>query len=120
MIGHLWQPIKIHLVDSSDDLFVFAFSCLVQVMMKSLFIAVFLLATLGFVASSELSCPKVFDGLTNGHFDLATQFSVSEISANWVPLANTPILGYEWAIISEDKINNLSRSFFVRLFFSVF
>jgi len=78
-------------------------------MMKSLFIAVFLLATLGFVASSELSCPKVFDGLTNGHFDLATQFSVSEISANWVPLANTPILGYEWAIISEDKINNLSQ-----------
>jgi len=77
--------------------------------MKSLFIAVFLLATLGF-AASELACPKVFDGLTNGHFDLATQFSVSEISANWVPIADTPIIGYEWAIISEAKVNkNLSQ-----------
>mmetsp|Transcript_6725 Transcript_6725/g.10340 ORF Transcript_6725/g.10340 Transcript_6725/m.10340 type:complete len:314 (+) Transcript_6725:24-965(+) len=67
-----------------------------------LFTTVFLFAILG-IASCELSCPKVFDGLTNGHFDLATQFSVSEISANWVGLSNTEILGYEWAIISEDK-----------------
>jgi len=67
-----------------------------------IFIFVFVLFSSVF---AELSCPRVYDGLTNGHFDLATQFSVSQISGNWVGLSNNEILGYEWAIISEDKVN---------------
>merc|ERR1712130_667616 len=50
------------------------------------------------------ACPRVYDGLTNAHFDLSTQFSVSEISGNWAGLSRAEVLGYEWAIISEDKV----------------
>lgn len=75
------------------------------------FLFVVLLSVIG-LASSELSCPKVFDGLTNGHFDLATQFSVSEISANWVGLSSNQVLGYEWAIVSDTKVTKASGLFF--------
>lgn len=71
--------------------------------MKAILFVV-LLSVIG-LGYSELSCPKVFDGLTNGHFDLATQFSVSEISANWVGLSSNQILGYDWAIVSDAKVN---------------
>jgi len=74
--------------------------------MKAILFVV-LLSVIG-LASSELSCPRVFDGLTNGHFDLATQFSVSEISANWAGLAPNQVLGYEWAIVSDAKVNKAS------------
>jgi len=67
--------------------------------------AIVLFCILGFVLA-EQSCPKVFDGLTNGNFDLASQFSTKEISANWAGLSRKEVLAYEWGIVSEDKLNN--------------
>ena len=55
-------------------------------------------------AEESPRCPRVFDGLTNGHFDLSTQFSTSEISGNWVGLPRSEVLSYEWAVVSQEKI----------------
>mmetsp|Transcript_72296 Transcript_72296/g.100440 ORF Transcript_72296/g.100440 Transcript_72296/m.100440 type:complete len:344 (+) Transcript_72296:145-1176(+) len=53
-------------------------------------------------AAVEPRCPTVYDGLTNGVFDMSTQFSTSSLSANWFGLENSEVLGYEYAIISES------------------
>ena len=64
-----------------------------------LFVVVVLL---GFVfAGNSDRCPSVFDGLTNGHFDMSTQFSTSSLSANWNGLSSNEVLFYECAVISE-------------------
>lgn len=77
---------------------------------RHFFVFVALFACVAFVTAnnSQLECPTVFDGLTNGHFDLSTQFSTSALSANWVGLGSSQILSYEWAIISEAKLNKAS------------
>merc|ERR1712137_674607 len=54
-------------------------------------------------AHSNVSCGKVFDGLTNAHHDLQQQTSLSTIGANWIDFGPS-ILFYEWAIIS-DRFN---------------
>jgi len=57
---------------------------------------------LGFVfAGASDRCPTVYDGLTNGHFDLSTQFSTTVLSANWNGLSSNEVLFYECAVISE-------------------
>lgn len=76
--------------------------------------ALFIILFLGLVyAESDsihsLKCPTVFDGLTNGAFDLSTQFSKNTISANWVGLNPKEVIGYEWAIISDQKAAKLSN-----------
>jgi len=73
--------------------------------------AIFIILFLGLVyADSEAisKCPTVFDGLTNGAFDLSTQFSRNTISSNWVGLNSGDIIGYEYAIISDKKAAKLS------------
>ena len=73
--------------------------------------AIFIILFLGLVyAESEAipNCPTVFDGLTNGVFDLSTQFSRNTISSNWVGLTSSDVIGYEWAIISDKKAAKLS------------
>lgn len=61
-----------------------------------------------FASAADLSCPTVLDGLTNGHFDLSTQFSTTSLSANWYGLSSDQVIGYEWAVVSA---NRLSRRF---------
>ena len=61
-----------------------------------------------FASAADLSCPTVLDGLTNGHFDLSTQFSTTSLSANWYGLSTDQVIGYEWAVVSA---NRLSRKF---------
>lgn len=73
---------------------------------------VFIVLFLGLVYASSDSvtnCPQVFDGLTNGLFDLSTQFSRDTISSNWVGLSSSDIIGYEYAVISEKKAAKLSE-----------
>jgi hypothetical protein len=53
-------------------------------------------------------CPTVFDGHTHTLYDLSTQFSQNTISANWVGLNPSEVIGYEWAIISDKKAAKLS------------
>jgi len=73
------------------------------VMQAPSFVLLALVLCLAGVYASD-ACPRVYDGLTNAHFDLSTQFSVSEISGNWAGLSRAEVLGYEWAIISESKV----------------
>jgi len=65
---------------------------------------------LGFVYanSDAIRCPSVFDGLTNGQFDMSTQFSLNTLSSNWVGLESDDVIGYEWAVVSESKAAKLS------------
>jgi len=70
--------------------------------MRPLFVFVVLLG-LAF-ATEDLKCPRVYDGLTNGHFDLSTQFSSNSMSANWVGLSSDEVLTYDCAIISESSL----------------
>jgi len=58
-------------------------------------------------------CPKIMDGLTNGRFDLKTQFSSNSISANWNKIDG--VIKYEWAIVSKSfydlsNLNNCRKS----------
>lgn len=57
-----------------------------------------------FAIATSPTCPTVLDGLTNGHFDLSTQFSTNTLSANWYGLPNDQVISYEWAIISAGKL----------------
>jgi len=67
-----------------------------------LFVVVVLL---GFVfAGNSDRCPTVYDGLTNGHFDMSTQFSTTSLSANWNGLSSNEVLFYECAVISEAAL----------------
>jgi hypothetical protein len=52
-------------------------------------------------SSNSERCPKVYDGLTNGHFDLSTQFSTSSLSANWDGLTSDEVLSYDCSVVSE-------------------
>lgn len=83
--------------------------------MKIYFISFIIIFGLSSFVYGDINCPTVYDGLTNGHFDLATQFSVSQISGNWFGLKSNEILGYEWAIISEDKVNKQNLDVSCRL-----
>lgn len=61
-------------------------------------------------AAVEPRCPTVHDGLTNGVFDMSTQFSTSSLSANWFGLENSEVLGYEYAIISDSLATKAMRT----------
>jgi len=66
----------------------------------------FLVIVLGlFAVASAInipsSCPTVYDGNTEGRFDLQTQFSVDTFSANWI--FDEDIIRYEWAIVSNNQ-----------------
>jgi len=63
-----------------------------------------LVALFALFASADSTCPTVLDGLTNGHFDLSTQFSTTSMSANWYGLSSDQVIGYEWAIVSGNKL----------------
>jgi len=49
---------------------------------------------------AENTCGKVFDGVTDGQYDLEYQFSQTTIGANWVNFGND-VLSYDWAIFSK-------------------
>jgi len=75
--------------------------------------AIFIILFLGLVYAETLDnaipkCPTVFDGHTHTLYDLSTQFSQNTISANWVGLNPSDVIGYEWAIISDKKAAKLS------------
>jgi len=75
--------------------------------------AIFIILFLGLVYAESFDaipeCPTVFDGLTNGLFDMSTQFATQNtISSNWVGLSSSDVIGYEWAIISDKKAAKLS------------
>jgi len=74
--------------------------------------AIFIVLISGLVyaesSDASLKCPTVYDGLTNGVFDLSTQFSQNTISSNWVGFSSNELIGYEWAVISEKKAGKLS------------
>merc|ERR1712137_278191 len=76
------------------------FCCVMQA--PSIVLLALVLSLAGVYAND--ACPRVFDGLTNAHFDLSTQFSVSEISGNWAGLSRSEVLSYEWAVVSEAKV----------------
>lgn len=61
-------------------------------------------------AAADSRCPTVYDGATNGVFDMSTQFSTASLSANWFGLENSEVLGYEYAIISDNLINKSMRN----------
>jgi len=47
------------------------------------------------------TCGTVYDGLTNGRFDMQLQTSTTSIGANWLNFGSN-VLFYEWAIISDQ------------------
>jgi len=61
------------------------------------------------------NCPRVFDGLTRGHFDLETQFLGNSLSANWVGLSSIDVARYECAVISEEQFHEKMLSESCRL-----
>mmetsp|Transcript_7193 Transcript_7193/g.30644 ORF Transcript_7193/g.30644 Transcript_7193/m.30644 type:complete len:344 (-) Transcript_7193:44-1075(-) len=61
-------------------------------------------------AAVELRCPTVYDGATSGVFDMSTQFSTTSLSANWFGLENSEVLGYEYAIISDNLATKAMQS----------
>jgi len=50
--------------------------------------------------SADYLCGKVFDGLTEGRFDMQYQTSQSTIGANWSGFGNN-VLSYDWGVFSE-------------------
>jgi len=63
-----------------------------------LFLAAFLCTTT--LCAAQSNCPYVFDG-NMFQFDLNTQTSIREMSANWYGLTERQVVSYDWAIISE-------------------
>lgn len=49
---------------------------------------------------NQPTCGTVYDGLTNGRFDMQIQTSTTSIGANWMNFGSN-VLFYEWAIISD-------------------
>lgn len=88
-----------------------------KMIQKFLFFLVVLVLALHVSGSESYSCPQVFDGLTNGQFDLSTQFSTSSIAANWVGLTTSDVISYEWAIVSEAKYSSKFSGILFYFFF---
>ena len=76
--------------------------------MKVLFLFV-LLASVISVQSSfvederNVRCGVVYDGLTEGKFDIQQQISTTSFGANWSGFGGD-VISYEWAIFSEDQV----------------
>jgi len=58
------------------------------------------------VLAVDQQCPTVVDG-SQLRFDIDSQSSLSEISANWFGVHHHDVLRYEWAVIS-DKLASLT------------
>merc|ERR1712063_59022 len=68
-------------------------------------VALLLLAVVDLTDGQRTSdqCGKVFDGLTEGKFDLQYQTSTTTLGANWGGFPE-PVLFYEWAIFTHQGL----------------
>lgn len=83
--------------------------------MKVIFL-LFLLCFTFSVSSSTIEeitdqkCGTIYDGLTEGKFDIQQQFSTTTFGANWFGFGED-VLSYEWAIFSDSQVpsNTMTR-----------
>ena len=88
-------------------------------MLNKIVFLITILLLIQFTVCDKLKCGVIYDGLTEGKFDLQTQYSNSTISANWLNFSDN-VLFHEWAIVS-DKVNlQAFRTNFFRFFFEFF